>query len=140
MTTARQGVGNMPVGVAIIGMLTLLNGVATLVIGSLWLWLSADATDMGGEGMTTDQAQALGWTAVAAGVLTVLVGIGLLRGSRLARFLVMTLMVLRIGIDVFALLWIDGYPWVQGAVAILWAGVIIGMLTTRRASLYFMQR
>ncbi|WP_084040409.1 hypothetical protein [Demequina sp. NBRC 110053] len=140
MMVEKQGVGNMPAGVAFVGVLTLLNAVATMVLGGLLLWASGDAEVLGEVDLTADDAQIFGWSALVVGAITLLVGIGLFRGSRFARFLVITLMVIRIGLDVFALLAIDGYPWIQGAISIAWAALIIIMLTTSRASAFFHQR
>jgi hypothetical protein len=140
MAEEKQGIGNMPVGVALVGVLSLLNGVAAIVIGGLWLWASGDADVLGEVDTTADDAQIYGWTALILGVVIVLVSMGLLRGSRFARFLVLALMVLRIGIDVYALLEVDGYSWLQAAIGMAWALLIIIMLTTRRASAFFLQR
>lgn len=140
MAEEKQGIGNMPVGVALVGVLSLLNGVAAIVIGGLWLWASGDADVLGEVDTTADDAQIYGWTALILGVVIVLVSMGLLRGSRFARFLVLALMVLRIGIDVYALLEIEGYSWLQAAIGIAWALLIIIVLTTRRASAFFLQR
>lgn len=140
MAEEKQGIGNMPVGVALVGVLSLLNGVAAIVIGGLWLWASGDADVLGEVDTTADDAQIYGWTALVLGVVIVLVSMGLLRGSRFARFLVLALMVLRIGIDVYALLEIEGYSWLQAAIGIAWALLIIIVLTTRRASAFFLQR
>ncbi|GIG53261.1 DUF7144 family membrane protein [Demequina activiva] len=140
MAEDKQGIGNMPVGVAFVGVLSILNGIAAIVIGGLWLWASGDADVLGEVDTSADEATIYGWTALVLGVIIVLVSVGLLRGSRFARFLVLTLMVLRIGADVFALIMVDGYSVVQAVIGIAWALLIIVMLTTRKASSYFLQR
>lgn len=140
MATEKQGVGNMPAGVAFVGVLTIINAIATVVIGIMWLWVSGDEDALGGVDLTSSEAQTYGWTALVIGQITVLVAVGLFRGSRPARFLVLTLMILRIGLDVFALIYVDGYSWVQAGIGIAWAALIIAMLTTRSASRFFLQR
>ncbi|WP_084104396.1 hypothetical protein [Demequina sp. NBRC 110056] len=140
MATEKQGIGNMPAGVAFVGVLTILNAAATMALGGLFLWASGDAEVLGEVDVTADDAQLFGWTALILGAITLLVGIGLFRGSRFSRFLVMTLMVFRIGLDVFALIAVEGYPWIQAAISIGWSFLIIIMLTTSRASAFFHQR
>lgn len=140
MSDEKKGLGHMPVGVAFVGVLAILNGVAAIVVGGLWLWASGDAVVLGEVDTTADDAQAYGWTALILGVVIVLVSVGLLRGSRFARFLVLALMVLRIGVDVLALIMLDGYSWLQAGIGIAWALLIIVLLTTRRASAFFLQR
>ncbi|WP_152650304.1 DUF7144 family membrane protein [Demequina aestuarii] len=130
----------MPVSVAFVGVLVLLNALATFAVGAMWLWAAGDADVLGDVDTTADDAQAYGWTAVALGVIILLVGIGLFRGSRFSRFLVMALMVLRIGLDVFAIVQIDGYSLPQGLVSIAWSLLILILLTTAPASRYFHQR
>ena len=140
MSDDKQGIGHMPVGVAFVGVLAILNGIAAIAVGVLWLWASGDADLLGEVDTSADDAQIYGWSALILGAIIVLVSIGLLRGSRFARFLVLALMVLRIGIDVFALLVVDGYSWLQAAIGIGWALLIIIVLTTRRASAFFLER
>jgi hypothetical protein len=140
MTTQRQGVGNMPAGVAFVAVLTMLNGFLTLALGAMWLWLSGDADLLGDVDTTADDARLYGWTSLALGAIITLVAFGLFSGSRFARFLVMTLMVLRIGIEVFALIALEGYSLWQASIGIAWAALIVIMLTTRPASRFFLQR
>jgi len=134
----RQGIGNMPAGVAFVGVITLLMGLATMALGGVWLWVSGDAALLGEVDTSADDAKIYGWASLGLGLIITLVAIGLFRGSRLARFLVVLLMVARIGLDVYALLAVDGFAWLPAAISIAWAVLIILMLSTNRASRFFL--
>ncbi|WP_297083488.1 hypothetical protein [uncultured Demequina sp.] len=138
MTAERQGIGNMPAGVAFVAVLALLMGVATMALGGVWLWVSSDDALLGEVDTTASDATIYGWVSLGLGLVILLVAVGLFRRSRLSRFLVVLLMVVRIGADVFALIAIDGFAWVPAAIGIGWALLIILMLSTARATRYFL--
>ncbi|MFW7414031.1 hypothetical protein [Demequina sp. SO4-18] len=136
----RQGLGKMPVSVAFVGVLVVLDALATLAVGVTWLLTAGEADLFGAVDIGSDEFSVYGWTATLLGLIILLVGIGLFRGSRIARLLVMALMVLRIAFEVVALVQIGGYSLVLGLASIGWSLLILVLLTTAPATRYFRGR
>jgi hypothetical protein len=90
-----------PGGVTFIALLTFLIAFASMVRGFLAI-AGVDDFGLNPTDLSGGSGSAYGWIELGIGVLTALVGVGLLRGSGLARLLVTALMALR----VLAAIWV----------------------------------
>ncbi len=127
-----------PGSVTVVVVLTWIYALMMILAGALWLFAAGDGGFVADvDGSATD-ARVYGWSVLALGVVALLTAIGLGAGSRLARFLIIAIMVLRIGVDVLGLVGISGYPVWQALLSIAWALLIISMLSTRRAARWFL--
>ena len=90
-----------PGGVTFIALLTFLIAFASMVRGFLAV-AGVENQGLNPTGLSGGSGSAYGWVELGIGVLTALVGVGLLRGSGMARLLVTALMVLR----VLAAIWV----------------------------------
>lgn len=100
--------GERPGGVTLIAVLTWINGAIGIVTGIIAL--------MGGAGTA-------GWIALALGVVTLAVGIGLLRGSNVARVIATIVFVLNIVNTILVFI-----PGVQPG-ANIWSALGTGLLS-----------
>lgn len=119
MTSPWTSKPRRPAGVTFIAVLTFLIAFSSMVRGFLAI-LGYDAglnpTDLSGSSGT-----AYGWVELGLGIITAVVGAGLLRGSSLARLLVTALMVVRI----IAAIWV--VVSFSGAAALLASAIIGGL-------------
>lgn len=112
--------------------------VAVLTITSGVLFLLADASALLAAGLSWSAANTYGVMAIVLGVVIALVAVGLGNGNSLARFLVSLLMVLRIGVAVWAAVMLWGY---SGFWAVAFAGLVsllvLLMLWGAKANAFF---
>ena len=126
-----------PGGVTFIALLTLLIAFASMVRGFLAI-AGVESTGLNPTDLAGSSGTAYGWVELGIGVLTALVGVGLLRGSGLARLLVTALMVLRVIAAIWVALTFSG----QGGllVSVLIGGVaviVLLLLWNGRADAFF---
>lgn len=136
MTSPWTAPPRRPAGVTFIALLTLLIAFGSMVRGILAVLgidSGANPTDLTGSSGT-----AYGWIELGIGVITALVGIGLLQGSGMARLLVTVLMVIRVIAAIWALISFSG------VVALLLSALIGGLavlvlllLWSRRSDAFF---
>jgi hypothetical protein len=103
--------GPRPGGVTLVAVIAWINGVLAVIGGILILIAGAD------EGFPA--AVAAAWIGIVIGVITILVGIGLLRASNLARIIATIVFVLNIGSAIFTMF---------SAPDQLWSAIITGLL------------
>jgi hypothetical protein len=126
-----------PGSVTFVVVLTWIIAILDLAIGGLLLFASFNQDLLDDVGASVGDARAYGFSMLAIGLLTAVVAVALAGGSGVSRVVVITLMVLRIALGVWALVTVGGNT-VWGAIAEIVFGVlIIGMLSTRRASAFF---
>jgi uncharacterized membrane protein len=103
--------GPRPGGVTLVAVIAWINGVLA-VIGGILILIAGTA-----EGSTA--AVAAAWVGIVIGVITILVGVGLLRGSNLARIIATIVFVLNLGSAIFTAFSAPGQ---------LWSAIITGLL------------
>jgi hypothetical protein len=103
--------GPRPGGVTLVAVIAWINGVLAVIGGILILIAGAD------EGFPA--AVAAAWIGIVIGVITILVGIGLLRASNLARIIATIVFVLNIGSAIFTMF---------SAPDQLWSAIVTGLL------------
>lgn len=119
--------GPRPFGVSFVFIVMLLTGLYTIVAGVLRL------IDRDGANSVTVVA---GLVTVAVGLIYLLVARGVARGSRGARFLVSFVVIVSIVSAVWVLILSRGL-WVSVTVQILLGLIVLALLYTARARLYF---
>lgn len=119
--------GPRPFGVSIVFLLMLLTGLYSVVVGVLRL------IDRDGENSITVFA---GLVTIAIGLIYVLIARGVARGSRGARFLTSVVVVVSIISAVWVLILSRGL-WLTATVQILLGLVVLALLHTARARVYF---
>ncbi|WP_430867129.1 hypothetical protein [Demequina aurantiaca] len=119
-------------------------GSVTFVVFLMWLF--ALGSIIGGVLILSNQDKVVvigadpstyAWASIIIGVFMALLAISLSLGSRLIRFLVILTMLVRIALDVYAWITIDNISVPQVAVSIIFALLVIGLLSTRRAAEFF---
>lgn len=119
--------GPRPFGISFVFIVMLLTGLFTIVVGVMRLIVRD------GENSVTVVA---GLVTVAVGLIYVLVARGVARGSRGARFLISFVVVLSIISAVWVLILSHGL-WLSVTVQILLGLIVLALLYTARARLYF---
>jgi hypothetical protein len=126
-----------PVGVTVIVVLTWFSAIVSIVAGGVALLLSAD--ELAAAGISEASANVYGWTTIIIGALTALVAMGLSGGSSLARALVSLLMVVRMGLGLWAILSLpEGV--VAGVLTIALALLVLFLLWNGKANAFFNAR
>jgi hypothetical protein len=103
--------GPRPGGVTLVAVIAWINGVLA-VIGGILILIAGTAEGSGA-------AVVAAWVGIVIGVITILVGVGLLRGSNLARIIATIVFVLNLGSAIFTAFSAPGQ---------LWSAIITGLL------------
>ena len=101
--------GTRPGGVTLVAVIAWINGLLALIAGIIVL------TAGGGDAALAT----VGWVQVVIGVITILVGIGLLSGNNLSRILATIVFVLNLGSAIYVMFAAPGQ---------LWSAIISGLL------------
>lgn len=120
--------GPRPGGVTLVAVIAWINGILAVIGGIIILAAGAE------EGFPG--AVAAAWVGIIIGVITILVGVGLLRGSNLARIIATIVFVLNIGSAIFTIFAAPGQLW-SGIVTGLLAVVGLALLYSARANEFF---
>ena len=120
--------GPRPGGVTLVAVIAWINGVLAVIGGIIILVAGAD------EGFPA--AVAAAWVGIVIGVITILVGVGLLRGSNLARIIATIVFVLNIVSAVFTIFAAPGQLW-SAIITGLLAAVGLALLYSARANEFF---
>lgn len=123
-----------PGSVTFVVVLTWITAIVSIVGGILALLLSDDA--LSEAGISGSTATTYGTVELVLGVIIALVAIGLAGGNNLARFVVTVLMVLRIGVGIWAIVTLPNGP-ITGTIAVAFALLIIVLLWNSKASAFF---
>lgn len=119
-------------------------GSVTLVVFLMWLF--ALGSIIGGVLILMNQDKVLvigadpstyAWASIIIGAFMALLAIALSNGSRLIRFLIILVMLFRIALDVYAWVMIDGVNVTQIVISIVFAVLVIALLSTKRALEFF---
>lgn len=136
MTSPWTAPPRRPGGVTVIALLTFLIAFASLVRG--FLAVLGDGSSLNPADLTGSTGTAYGWVELGLGILIALVGVGLLRGSGLARLLVSALMAVRIIAAIWVVLTFSGAAAVLASVLIGGIAVIVLLLLWNgRADAFF---
>ncbi|WP_062529023.1 hypothetical protein [Demequina rhizosphaerae] len=125
-----------PVSVTLVSALTWLAAALDILAGAAMIWFYYNPDDLSSS-INADNLLWYGMTTLVVGVFTAAVAAGLAMGSQGARVLVILVMVLRIAGAAYGLGRVGGEVAWQAALEIVLALVIIGLLSTRRASAWF---
>ena len=126
VTKERIVAGPRPGGVTLVAVIAWINGLLALIAGIIVL------TAGGGDAALAT----VGWVQVIIGVITILVGIGLLRGNNLSRILATIVFVLNLGSAIYVMFAAPGQLWsaiISGLLAII--GLVL--LYSARANEFF---
>ena len=125
-----------PASVTLVMVLTWIVAFLTILGGLLFLFISASVLEE--AGISKGDATTIGIVELVLGVIIALVAKGLGSGNNFARLLVSLLMVLRLGVTVWAavVLWGQAGFW-SVALAGLLALAVLGLLWNNRANLFF---
>jgi hypothetical protein len=119
--------GPRPGGVTLVAVIAWINGVFSVITGILLLTGGA-AT---GTAVTT-----AAWLTIIIGVVTILVGVGLLRASNLARILATIVFVLNLASAIWTMFAVPGQFW-SAIVSGLLALIGLALLYSARANEFF---
>lgn len=120
-----------PGSVTFVVLLMWLFAIGGILSGILILANQDNVVVIGGDPAT------YAWGSIIIGVFMALLAIALSLGSRLIRFLIIVVMLVRIALDVYAWTSIDGVAVAQLAISTLFAVIIIALLSTKRAGEFF---
>lgn len=123
-----------PGSVTFVVVLTWISAIVAILGGILALLLSDDA--LAEAGISGSTATTYGIVEIIFGVITALVAIGLAGGNNLARFVVTVLMILRIGVGIWAITTLPNGA-ITGTIAVAFALLIIVLLWNSKASAFF---
>jgi uncharacterized membrane protein (DUF2068 family) len=127
-----------PLLVTVIGLLAIVSGIAQTVFGLLFIGLRHDATFLAESNLTTGKITYFGIAAAATGVLTILFAIGLLKGSRLCRNLIVLMELIGIGTAIYAIIELDSTRRASAISTIVAAVVVLYFLFgTKKAQAFF---
>jgi hypothetical protein len=127
-----------PVIVTIMGILLVLAGIGQLGLGGVILANKNDATFLKDADITSSHAQAIAIALLAVGVLSIILAIGLLKGSRLVRDLVGLLQIAQIGVAVYTIAQLDSGKRPSAVGSIVGALIVLYFLFgTDKAKSYF---
>ncbi|WP_061960453.1 hypothetical protein [Demequina flava] len=127
-----------PGSVTFVVVLTWIYAILMMINGGLWLFAMGEDGFLSEVDATANTVEIYAWSILIIGVFIALLAIGLGNGSRFARFLINAVMVIRIGLDVWGLISIPGYPLWQAVISIAWAALILALLNHRSASQWFL--
>ena len=96
-----------PFLVTLIGVFSIIGGIAQAVFGAVLLSLRNDQVFLADADIESDLATTIAIACMVVGVLAVVFAIGLLKGNRLARLLLGASQVAQIGLSVYALVELD---------------------------------
>ncbi len=123
-----------PASVTVVVVLTWFAAVVSITSGVVALLLSGE--ELAAADISDASANVYGWTSVVIGVAAILIAVGLSGGSNLARALVSLLMVVRMGVGLWALISLpEGV--VAGMVTIVLALLVLFLLWNGKANDYF---
>jgi hypothetical protein len=131
--------GDRPGSVTFVSALTWLVALLDLLAGAAMIWLHYHPGDFGID-LASDNLLWFGSATLVLAVLTAAVAAGLAMGSQGARVLVILVMVLRIAAAAYGLGQVGGQVAWQAAIQVIVALLVIGLLSTRRASAWFRGR
>jgi hypothetical protein len=136
MTEPVSNIVRRPGSVTVVVVLTIISGILTL-LGALFLLLLGGAVGLGSN-VGGAAVVVFGILYLIFGIVTIAVGVGLRNGSRLARILVMILMVIDILGGIANLIWFRSNQTVTSAIiTIIVSVVVLALLYNRRASEFF---
>jgi hypothetical protein len=128
-----------PVGVTIISVIAIFQGIVSLAVGIGLVVERNDENLLKHLDRSSDTVAAYGWVAIALGVLALLFGWGLWRGSNVARVGIAILEVGTIASGVYVLVAWDGHQVWRGVEQIVIGLVVLLVLFNRRAQAFFEQ-
>jgi hypothetical protein len=142
-TAPLVGPVRRPLGVTLVVILTWLAAIGDL-IGGVALLAGADDRSMRSDlGLTETEMRWSGGVMLVLGLITVLVAIGLSRGSRFARFLVAVVMIAHIAGSVWAMTQLD---WddqrstgVSAIIQVALSLLVLGLLFGEKADRFFLR-
>jgi len=119
-----------PIGVTLIGIIVIIMGIAS-VVTSIFGIIDADTRAIVG----------LGWLigTLIIGLIYLAVAKGLFDGNNFSRLLVGIITVVNLLISIFQLIFVSGYRW-QALVSAVVSLIVLGVLFSRKATLFFTQR
>lgn len=131
MATSRPG------GVTLVAVLAWISGALNILGGILFLIGIGDgATNVGGTAIDGNAGALAGWIAIIIGILTIAVGLGLLRGSNIARILAAIVFVLNI-VSTIVVLTTQGFGNWTAILSGLFALVALILLFSPKANAFF---
>ena len=138
--TTNEPVSNIvrrPGSVTLVVVLTIISGILTL-LGGLFLLLLGGAATLDRLNVSGGAVLFFGILYLILGIITIIVGIGLRNGSRLARMLVTILMVIDIISAITSPGWFQTSQTVTSSIiAIIVSVIVLALLWNRRASEFF---
>ncbi|MFM1965376.1 MAG: hypothetical protein RL134_1101 [Actinomycetota bacterium] len=119
-----------PIGVTIIGVIVIIMGIAS-VLTSIFGILNADTRAVIG----------LGWLigTLIIGLIYLALAKGLFDGNNFSRLFIGIITVVNLLIGIFQFIFVSGYRW-QALVSVLVSLIVLGVLFSRKATLFFTQR
>lgn len=130
-----------PFLVTLIGVFSVIGGIAQTVFGAVLLSLRNDATFLADADIESDLATTIAIASIVIGVLAVVFAIGLLKGNRLARLLLGVSQVAQIVLGIYALVELDAERRPGAIGNILTALVVLYFLFgTEKAKAFFARR
>jgi len=126
-----------PASVTAVVVLTWLAAIGAVLSGILILTLSDEQLALAALDPST--ATTAGWTEIILGVVTALVALGLSSGSRLSRFLVTVLMLMRAVAGLWVIVALPAVR-VSGVLTVALSVLVLFLLWNQRASAFFAAR
>ena len=129
-----------PFLVTIISIVMIVVGLFQAIIGATVLAERNDATFLADADVTSSQATGFGIALLVIGVLSVLLAIGLLRGSRIARALIGLVEVAQIASGIYALVKLDSSRQASAVGTIIGALIVLYFLFGTEKAKHFFAR
>jgi hypothetical protein len=120
--------GPRPGGVTLVAVIAWINGVLGVITGILLL--------TGGAAADAAAVTTAAWITIVIGIITILVGVGLLRGSNVARIVATIVFVLNLANAIWTMFAVPGQLWVAIINALL-AVIGLVLLYSARANEFF---
>ncbi|MEX0846831.1 MAG: hypothetical protein WD023_03550 [Ilumatobacteraceae bacterium] len=129
-----------PVLVTVIGILTVINGIAQAIFGIVLLSLRNDAEFLSDTDLTTSNVNSIAVACFIMSVLLVVFGTRLLKGSNISRMIVGVVQVASLGFGIYALIALDSSNIPSAVSSIVGSLVVLYFLFgTEKAKQFFAQ-
>ncbi len=112
-----------PLGVRLIALLLGINGFVSIIAGILLLFHVGEEAAIDALGVTEANLSVLAITAIAVGVITMVIAAALRSGSNFARLLLVLLWVGQLGVLVYSMVSLHSVHWTSA----MWPTVITGL-------------
>jgi hypothetical protein len=115
--------GKRPFGVGLIGLLLVLNGLVSLVVGIMLLFHKGEKVILENLDVAQGHITALAIAAIAIGAITLIIALALRSGSNFARFFLVFVWLADIGLLIWSMVQLHALHWSNA----LWPAVITGL-------------